>query len=299
LKGLADGARQPYEDVYAFQLVDELWVYLDKQSHSSNHHCSAIGVPATANQPAYIAQNIDLENFMHGFQVLLHIAGTASEPEQYIISCAGLVALGGMNASGTALCLNSLMELKASENGLPVAFIIRKMLSFRGGNEALNFVKTVKHASGQNYIVGVTDSVYDFEASSNEVVRYLPKPGRRSIIYHTNHALVNHNVKEWYRDYHQQVLAGETQRSNSETRFASLEQRLTKGPVEVSTDLIKATLRSKDDATHPICRVYREGGGGFTFSSVVFTLGGKRSVQLSYGSPDQSEYVEYYFGLGN
>lgn len=44
-----------------------------------------------------------------------------------------------------------------------------------------------------------------------------------------------------------------------------------------------------------LCREYREGGGVFTFSSLLYTLGGKRYVQLTYGSPDQSEYKEYFF----
>ncbi len=295
LRGIAAGSGQSYEDVYAFQLVDEFWIYLDKKSNSDNHHCSGMGVPATANHPAYIAQNMDLENYMHGFQVLLHLAATTTEPEQYIISCAGLVALGGMNEKGIGLCLNTLMELQASEDGLPVAFMIRGVLGKKNGNDAMQFLKTVKHASGQNYIMGVADSVYNFEASSNQVVRFLPKPGESAVVYHTNHALVNHDVKEWYKKYHEQVLAGETKNRNSEARFASLEQRLNIQPSGISTDVIKTTLRSKDNSRNPVCRIFREGGGGFTFSSILFTLGGKRSVQLTYGSPDQSEYKEYFF----
>ena len=295
LKGIADGSGQTYHDVYAFQLVDEFWIYLDKLSNINNHHCSGIGVSANGASPAYIAQNMDLENYMHGFQVLLHLAPTADEPEQYIVTCAGLVALAGMNARGIALCMNTLMELSASEDGLPVAFIIRNVLSKQNGEEAAQFLTTVKHASGQNYILGIADSVYDYEASAGQVIRYLPNPGVNSLVYHTNHALVNHDVKPWFRQYHEQVLAGATNTRNSEIRFASLQQRLNPQQLSISPDVIKATLRSKDNSRNPVCRTYREGGGGFTFSSILFTLGGQRSVQLTYGSPDQSEYSEYFF----
>jgi isopenicillin-N N-acyltransferase-like protein len=295
MKGIAAGSGQRYEDVYAFQLVDEFWIYLDKQRKSNNHHCSGMGVAATTNHPAYIAQNLDLENYMHGYQVLLHLAPTKTEPEQYILSCAGLVALAGMNEKGIGLCLNTLMELKASEDGLPVAFMIRGILAKQKGTDAMKMLQTVKHASGQNYILGIADSVYNFEASSNEVVRYIPKGSDGSLVYHTNHALVNHDVKEWYKNYHQQVLAGETKNRNSETRFASLEKRLTSRAYDMSVEIIKTTLRSKDDNYNPVCRAWREGGGGFTFSSLIFTLSGKRSLQLTYGSPDRSEYREYFF----
>jgi isopenicillin-N N-acyltransferase-like protein len=295
LKGLSEGSGQKYSDVFAFQLVDEFWVYIDKLSNVKNHHCSGIGVPATANHPAYIAQNMDLENYMNGYQVLLHIAATEKEPEQYVLTCAGLVGMNGMNGNGIGVCVNTLMELQASTDGLPVAFIIRGMLHKENGTEAISFLTTVKHASGQNYIVGVVDSVYDFEASANQVIRFLPKGKQNSIVYHTNHALTNHDVKEWYKEYHQKILANDKMDDNSEIRYASLKQHLDKQPDEISTDVIKSTLRSKDNKLNPVCRAYKEGGGGFTFSSVVFTLGQKRSVQLTYGSPDQSEYKEYFF----
>jgi len=294
LRGIAAGSGQKFNDVFAFQLVDEFWIYLDEQFNKKNHHCSGVGVPATANKPAYIAQNIDLENYMNGYQVLLHIPATKKEPEQYIISCAGLVALSGMNGKGIAVCLNSLMELQASGDGLPVAFIIRGLLNKQNGKDALQFLKTVKHASGQNYILGIADSVYDFEASAGQVVRFFPNEGNQ-VVYHTNHALVNHDVKKWYADYHKKVLAGETRNRNSEVRFALLEEQFNKLPEDISTGMIKTTLRSKDNERNPVCRIFREGRGGFTFSSVLYTLGGRRSVQLTYGSPDQSEYKEYFF----
>ncbi len=296
MHGIADGSGQSYHDVYAFQLVDEFWIYLDSVRNISDHHCSAIGVAATGRHPAYIAQNIDLENYMQGFQVLLHVAAQANEPEQYIVTCAGLVALAGMNGNGIGLCLNALMELKASKDGLPVAFIIRKVLMAVTSNEAIHFLKAVEHASGQNYVLGTIDSVFDFEASSGKVVRYNPDSSNTSIVYHTNHALANHDVKDWYRGYHERVIAGETKKGNSEVRFATLEMHLAKSSQDISPELIKLTLRSKENASNPVCRTYREGAGGFTFSSVLFTLGGRRSIQLTLGSPDQSDYVEYFFG---
>lgn len=295
LKGIAAGSGQSFDDVYAFQLVDEFWVYLDKQSNTANHHCSGIGVAATASHPAYIAQNMDLENYMQGYQVLFHLSANNNEPEQYILSCAGLIALNGMNAAGIGLCMNTLMELQAATEGLPVAFVIRGVLNKQHGNEALDFLQTVKHASGQNYILGIADSVYDFEASSNQVVRFFPKDGDNSVVYHTNHALANHDVKDWYKEYHQQVIANVSKHENSTIRFASLQYHLNKNTSDISSDVIKTTLRSKDDAKNPVCRTFKENGYGFTFSSVLFTLSGKRSIQVTNGSPDQSDYKEYFF----
>lgn len=295
MKGLAIGSGQSYEDVYAFQLVDEYWVYRNRLNNEEKHHCSGIGVPATAGRPAFIAQNMDLENYMQGYQVLLHIPATVTEPEQYILSCAGLLALGGMNGKGIGLCMNTLMELESSTDGLPVAFIVRAVLAKQEGKEALQFLKTVKHASGQNYILGIADSVYDFEASANQVVRFIPGSGSNQVVYHTNHALANHDVKPWYKSSHEEVLAGTSKPRNSEIRFASLERRLNKPASGITAELIKETLRSKDNAMNPVCVAFSENGFGFTFSSILYTLGGKRSISLTNGSPDQSEYKTFYF----
>ena len=66
------------------------------------------------------------------------------------------------------------MQLKASRSGLPVAFVIRNILSMENEEQILNFVQNVPHASGQNYIIGIRGKVYDFEASAGQVVRFDP-----------------------------------------------------------------------------------------------------------------------------
>jgi len=178
---------------------------------------------------------------------------------------------------------------------LPVAFVIRGILNKHNGAEALAFLKTVKHASGQNYVLGIQDSVYDFEASSNQIVRFHPEGEPDGIVYHTNHALVNHDVKTWYSEYHKKVLSGETKSMNSEIRFETLEKRVGKSGKETSSEIIKATLQSKDNEENPVCRTYKRDGAIFTFGSVIYTLTGNLSVQVTYGSPDKSDYQEYFF----
>jgi isopenicillin-N N-acyltransferase-like protein len=295
LKGISQSSGQSFKDVFCFQLVDEFWVYLDNLQNSHNHHCSGIGVAATNSHPAYIAQNMDLESFMNGSQVLLHIASNNSEPEQYILSCAGLIALNGLNSKSIGVCVNTLMELKASSDGLPVAYVIRGILSRQDRESALKFVQTIKHASGQNYILGTIDSVYDFEASAGKVMRFVPDANNYSLVYHTNHAIANDNIKPWYQEDHKKMLAGEAKNDNSFIRFTSLKNRLNTSESNIPDNIIKETLRSKDDLLNPVCRAYKNGEPIFTFSSVVLTLGKSPSIQLTNASPDRSQYILHIF----
>lgn len=295
VKGIAESSGQSFKDVYCFQLVDEFWVYLDELSNKENHHCSGIGVGATKNSPAYIAQNLDIESFRNGYQVLLHVAANKAEPEQYILSCAGLIALNGVNSKSIGLTLNTLMQLKASTDGLPVSYIIRGVLAKNDAQSAISFLKTIKHASGQNYILGAVDKVYDFEASANKVERYIPDASNPSLVYHTNHPIKNNDVKPWYAENLKKVLSGENKDNNSLVRFLAVQSRMNTNATSQTADRIKATLRSKDNEESPICKTYDETKSGFTFSSVLFTLGKKPSIQLTNGSPDQSEYVLHSF----
>ena len=289
IKGLAESSGQAFIDVYCYQMMDEFWVYMDKMEHAEIHHCSGIGVAASGSHAAYIAQNLDGPGFMNGSQILIHIKAYKNEPEQYLLSGAGLVAMNGVNSNGIGVTVNTLMDLSASSDGLPVACVVRGILLKKDKQSALDFLQTVKHASGQNYILGVVDSVFDFEASANKVVRFIPVANNSSLVYHTNHAVSNSDLKPWYKG---SVF------NNSIIRFASLKTRLDITDSKFSDNSIKKVLRSKDNEKYPVCVTYKSDGQGSTFSSIIFTLGKNPTVQITNGSPDQAEYILHKFTKG-
>jgi len=291
VKGIADGSGQKSETVFAYQLPDEIWVYFDKLDA---HHCSGIGVAKTVTHPAYVAQNMDLESWRQGSQTVLHILQSETVPEQFIFTTAGLIAANGVNHNSIGVCVNTLMQLNASPDGLPAAFVVRGLLACRTEQSALDFIKDVKHASGQNYIIGAVDKVYDFEASATGVVQFTPVAGG-SPVYHTNHPLANDDLKPWWAQRTKQMTPEERRYSNSHVRFASLETRLSKSGNDIVELTIKETLRSRDSEWNPVCRSLKSGGAIFTFGSTIMTLSGHPSLQVTYGPPDKSEYVLYSF----
>lgn len=289
VRGIAEGAGQPFQDVMAFNLVDEYWVYLDDLR---NHHCSGMGVPAREGQPAYIAQNMDIEAFTDGYQVLLRIARHGDRPEQLILTHPGCIAFTGMNEAGIGACMNTLMQLKASTTGLPVAFIVRHITSSTDRDKLLHFIQNVPHASGQNYIIGIREEVYDFEASANKVVRFDPK-NENGTVWHTNHPLVNNDMKDWFKKYDPTLKEEEKPiKSNSFVRLAAVQRRVASTGA-ISDAAIKAVLRSKDDERNPVCVAANQ--WGLTFGSVIMTLTGKPFLQITSGPPDESEYMRVEF----
>lgn len=290
IRGIAEGSGQPYPTMLAFQLVDELWVYVDK---GSPHHCSSLGVIRSGSHPAFVAQNMDLENFRDGSQIVLHIAEDPSHPEQFVFTSAGLIATNGMNNRSIAITCNTLMELSAAPDGLPVAFVVRGVLARTSSREVLDFVKTIKHASGQNYILGLVDRVYDFEASANKVVEFRPVADG-SVVYHTNHPLANDDWKPWHTKKMQPLRPGELNQGNSQVRLSSLTERLRKPASAIDEQVIKEILQSKDSKVHPICRTLAE-GTVFSFGATIMTLSDKPYFQATMGPPDTNKFFRLDF----
>jgi hypothetical protein len=291
IKGIAEGSGQPYQTMLAYQMVDEIWVYFDK---ANSHHCSSLGVIRSASHPAYIAQNMDLESYRDGSQVVLHIAAGPTTPEQFVFTAAGLIATNGMNNRSIAITTNTLLQLSASPDGLPVACVVRGVLARAQGEDVLSFIKTVKHATGQNYIVGVGDRVYDFEASAHKVVEFRPAPDG-SVVYHTNHPLANDDLKPWHQKRMQAMTREEKNQDNSEVRLSSLETRLRKPASAIDEQVVKETLQSKDSIADPICRSLAAGGGWFSFGATIMTLSDKPFFQVTMGPPDTNRFLRLDF----
>ncbi|WP_396590153.1 C45 family autoproteolytic acyltransferase/hydolase [Allomuricauda sp. R78024] len=292
VKGIAEGSGQKFNDIFVLNLLDEFWVYVN---NVHNHHCSGIGVPAMNGNPGYLSQNMDLENYTDGFQVLMRLERTIDRPEQLILTHPGLIALNGLNEEGIGVCVNTLIPLNASSNGLPVAFIIRRIINSTNKKKLLDFVKNVNHASGQNYIIGIQGEVYDFEASANKVVRFNPK-NTNGAVYHTNHPIVNDDVKPWFEKYNPKSTDAYKLNTDSHQRFYSVKERIA-SQQKLTDQVLMNTLKSKDSKEGSVCKANQNDGMGFTFASVVMTISEKPYLQIVAGPPDEDEFIRVDFSL--
>ncbi|PKV51404.1 acyl-CoA:6-aminopenicillanic acid acyl transferase [Aquimarina sp. MAR_2010_214] len=289
--GISDGSEQSFRDIFILNLLDEFWVYVN---NIHNHHCSGLGVPAMNGSPGYLSQNMGLENYTDGFQILMKLERTKKRPEQLILTHPGLIALNGLNENGVGVCVNTLIQLKANTHGLPVTFIIRRIINTSEKNEILNFIRKVNHASGQNYIVGIQGEVFDFEASANKVMRFVPS-NKNGIVYHTNHPLVNDDLKPWFVAHNPKFLNEQhSLNTDSHHRFRAIEKRMATRN-EINKYTLIDVLRSKDDEKNPVCKTNNENGQGFTFASVIMTLSGKPYLRITPGPPDESEFIRIDF----
>ncbi|MBN2414831.1 hypothetical protein JXO52_03270 [bacterium] len=279
LEGLAAGAEVDLETMFVFQLVDEIWC----QGGSPDFHsCTTFGVNKTADHPVLTGQNLDIP-FFHGYQTVLHLVPEGG-PQTYVFTYPGLIGACGMNESPLSVTVNSILQLKSGRDGLPVAFIVRGILGLNSFEEAIEFISTVTHASGQNYLIGSADSAASYECSRNTVAAHLPFPGAR-FTYHTNHPLANFNLTdELVAD-----LAAQGKTPEEYTfycyRYSNLLQHFSSNSVPVDIDILKAVFASRSSYINNTS----------TFGCIIMEHGSDPAFHISPGRPDEIPFTVYGF----
>ncbi len=286
VKGIAEGSGLSYRAILAAQFMDEEWWF----QRQYRNHCSSFGAAARDGHPALVGQTMDLPNWMDGFQTLLLIRGARPGLDAYVVTAAGMIALMGMNSGGLGVSVNTLMQLNASADGLPVAFITRRLAETPALAEAVNFLQQVRHASGQNYILGDAAGVRDFECSAGRIAEYPGAADGR--IWHTNHPLANRDLRTdltepWW----------ERQARDSGCRLEALARRF-EGGSAFTTDKAAALLTSRDHPEFPVSQEITDADDGFTFAAMIAELGPKPQLLIAPGAPSRHPFAAFDFDTG-
>lgn len=303
VRGIAQGASVDFETMFAHQLGDEEWWYRRERmfglSSQGAGECSALGVFGQEGSPPLLAQTLDLPDYYDGHMVLLHISYPESDLESLVLTPVGIVASNGLNNHAIGVCVNTLFQLDHAPYGLPVDFVVRGILAQLTLGDAAAFVRRVKHASGQNYVIGGSEEILDFECSANRVSQFVPDAGAGRIC-HTNHPLANDDQR-MYRESLRTLTPDVKQfvkkhQSNTEARLASLESRIQDPSKPITVEAIKADLSSHDSLEHPICRHKDPGEGFMTVAGLVMELAPSPVLHLALGPPCSTAFKTFTFG---
>ncbi|MFC1563618.1 C45 family autoproteolytic acyltransferase/hydrolase [candidate division KSB1 bacterium] len=291
VRGISDGSGIDFDTMLAFQLVDEIWL---NARDVMGEHCSSLGVSRKGASPSMTGQNMDIEGFRNGFQTILHIKHENSDLESFVFTCPGFIATNGMNNRSIGVCVNAVMQLRYSREGLPVAFVIRGILEQETQDDAVEFLHKVNHASPQNYIIGGPEKVFDFECSSDKIVPYTPNE-EPDIVYHTNHPIKNDDYNPNYKIYMDSLGDNPTLGGNSYVRFNTMEKRFRQMTGVIEIDDLKEILSSRDSERHPISRPFIDISSGFTYGSTIMVLSDNPEFHVSFGPPEVTNYKVFKF----
>jgi len=272
VRGIAVGSNMALHLVLAHNLMDEHWWW--STNRNRREACTLL---ATTSPTPIIGQTMDLPSYMDGSQFILRSHFTDGSVSA-VLSSAGLIGLCGSNSHGVGICVNALSMLNHSGAGLPVAFVMRGALASTTSTRALEFVRSVPHASGQHYaIVGPTDSgeitATGIECSAGGAVGSSQGSPRFA---HTNHPLATTDLDP----------AVETPASSTHSRY---DVATTRGEsVENGDDLI-AILH---DRTGPVCVERADDGEWMTFGAIVTEFAMPIRMRYALGPPTESSWAD-------
>jgi isopenicillin-N N-acyltransferase-like protein len=184
IEGIARGSAQPWEWIYAYNLLDEEWTWASERKAGTAPGCTVAGFAPDGGTPL-LAQTMDIPNIHDGTQAVLRIEPQNS-PAVLVFTRAGMVGLTGCNEEGLAVVVNNLDMLPASRTGLPVAFVIRGILERRTLADAVDFVSQISHATGQHYGIAAPEGLASVEGWATGVAANAESGTR---LLHTNHPL--------------------------------------------------------------------------------------------------------------
>ena len=313
IKGIADGTGIGFNIMFVIQLIDELRWYIehrirkdywrklqDESMKTISQLCSALGVfDHTQNYPI-IAQTADNTPMWVGLETLIHAKDPESSMEWYYASYPGLIGLYGLNNYSVGVCLNAMSHaLKKNINGLGTLFISRAILNQKCLNDAINIIKKLPHASGENYLIGGLNGVADYECSPNQIKEFLPYQGATRV-YHTNHPIENTDIDYEYLKlrseiYNKYISEEEFVKDlDTETRFDSLKNNLMDNSKPISVEMIKKILSAHDVKDCPVC-CHNLPSGEHTNMGLIMELSKSPKLHISFGPPCKTEFSIYGF----
>jgi hypothetical protein len=278
VRGIAEGSGQSFDVILAYQMMDEEWAYrvaLARSRRASVEACSAVGVLREGS--SLVAQNMDLPSHYDGTQALLRLRPDGG-PAVMVFTPAGMIGTTGLNSAGVGVCVNAMFQVRHASSGLPVGFVLRAMLRKDSAADAIALLKSVPHATGQNYVVGDPESIADYEASPRQV-REVPAKNRQ--VAHTNHPLVNDDLDPGGRD---------DPDSTTIERLKKLEADLSRLGGNVTADDVKRTL---SDRSVPVC--VPRGSTWMTLGSLVMELAARPVLHYAPGPPADTPYTRVDF----
>ena len=280
LQGISKGAGVDFQTLYAYQMFDELVVYVVKKYRLA--HCSGFGVYGRDSLPNILGQNNDLPPYYAGTHTVLRIKYPHNH-EAMVFTWAGLLAQNGVNNQNLGVTMNIVPTAKGQKDGVPMPYIIRAILEQQNREDAVAFLKSLGgSAAPMNFIIGDAVKVVTVENTAEGAKVFEDFAGERWVA-HTNHHL----------DLDVSTLKAKAV-SKTVERLVALEEMLKGKAGKVDAERAKEIFRTK-----PVLKNFVTDPGFPTMESIVIELiPGNPRIHVSPGPPDSNRYSTFDFKQG-
>jgi isopenicillin-N N-acyltransferase-like protein len=171
LSGIAQGSGLPMSDIIALQYRRELTAPSDDCSLFGRHE----------NQAKFIAQTIDLQQFVSPFGCVVHESDAQGQAQTLMYTLTGLAGYLGINRHGLAIGIN-MVRSQDWKVGVSPYLLVRHLLSLDSVEACLAELKRINRASSRTLVIMDSDQLTTVEMTANDIRHW-----RSKNIVHTNH----------------------------------------------------------------------------------------------------------------
>jgi isopenicillin-N N-acyltransferase like protein len=195
MRGIAEGSQLDFEDVLALNVRSEIMFASgasnsDAMSSALANECTSFAAlpEATLDGHTLVGQNWDW--LLHAQETVVLLDASRDDGPDYVtVVEAGLLAKTGFNASGVAVCTNTLVSLlDDGKNAVPYHVLLRTLLDAESISDAVRSVYSADKALSANYLIADVDGLAaDLEVmpgGAESVRALMPEAG---LLAHTNH----------------------------------------------------------------------------------------------------------------
>jgi len=276
LRGYAEGAKMPFEDVFTFCCHELL-------STRGFKGCTDVVVNGDVSKEGKVlaAHNEDWSSDAAETVVLLH-ARPKGKPAFFATAYAGILPSCGMNAAGIGLTGNALSP-NDMRLGVPRIFPVRKVMEARRIGEAMEHAMPPERASSYNNIVSDrSGEIFSLEGSATD---FAPLYAVDGYLVHTNHY-----TSPKMERYESEPGSLSCSRFRYNRALRLIEDQLG----QVTVESLKTLLRDHENRPGSICRHPDPGlhplDVSETIFSVIYDLSSLEAHVLK-GKPCAGEYA--------
>jgi isopenicillin-N N-acyltransferase-like protein len=283
MKGMADGARVDFEDIFFVNITYEI-AGLPVMGCTS----FAAAGKATKSGGVIAGQNFDYINLWDKVMVILKMKPDKG-PGILAVAPAGGLGLIGFNSAGISLNLN-LLRTKDSltpQGEVPSHMILRKVLSSESVGEAIGTIASAGRKSAKNYLLASAQGdIADVEVTLNDVDVHF---AQRGIITHANC---------FKSDRFKQSDMAPLLSPDSYVRYPRLFQLMEDHYGNLTVDVMKQLLEDHNNYPDSICR-HPNPKNPIPIGRMMKTLVSimscpqERKAYIALGNPCENEYIEY------
>ncbi|NIB38777.1 hypothetical protein HBA55_04225 [Pseudomaricurvus alkylphenolicus] len=288
LRGIADGSQQPFNQIFAFNLLEEVLDVVIKKGPGAAH-CTTFSVVNRKSRDNILAENMDWANYYNGAQAVIRIRYPQSDLELLMYGFAGTVSGIGVNNQGLGVAVNTVLNTKSrswSEGGLTCMATQRLILEHDELDSAAQFLQSVPHSYGMNYMIANASGALSVEVSRNDVAVIEPTIAR-PYLAHSNHALKSHDLAS-VNNYFQ------GREAVTSPSVAHTVERLecTVDAIEANADAFDSSSAAALLGTAPVKANADPDLGIQTLQSMIIEFGESRAARFM--NPDYSDTYQAY-----